>query len=134
MKKVKILALLLFLITSSLMASSCQKTGSVVGDNHTISVFKCSNGFKVKASNDAVSRTFDGLELKLIRKIFKTANEKYPTFKDKQILYSSNGLDITVRLYSSAEWFLIFKFGNSSQQARVWIPANKLNKFESLLH
>lgn len=125
---------MLFLIANSLLASSCQETGSVVGDNHTISVFKCSNSFKVKASNDAASRTFDGLELKLIRKIFKTANEKYPAFKDKQILYNSNGLDITVRLYSSSEWFLIFKFGTTYQQAQVWIPANKLEKFESLLY
>ena len=133
MKKL-IISLGIILMSMNLMASNCQKKGTVIGDNHSITVYKCSKFFKVKASNDAVSRNFDGLELKLIRKIFKTANTKHSSFKNKQTLYNSNGLEITVRLYSTSEWFLIFKFGKSTQQAHVWIPANKLNKFESLLH
>lgn len=131
----RIIQLIIFIILAiNLPASDCVKKGTIIGDNHSISIYKCSDTFKVIASNDATSRQFSGLELKLIRKIFKTANSKYSTFKNKQILYMNDELEITTRLYSSSEWFLIFKFGDSNQKANVWIPHNKLNTFATLLN
>lgn len=117
----------------------CTTKGTVVGDNHELSVNSCGNNVQFKASNDALSRNFTKNEVSKIKKIFDTAKAKYSTFSDKQVLYRTNGLKVWVRLYSSSRWFLVFDFDSiapypASPEASVWIPENKLKVFSELLN
>lgn len=118
--------------------SKCTTKGTVVGDNHEISVSSCGKNVQFKASNDALSRNFTKNEVSKIKKIFDTAKAKYSTFSDRQVLYKTNGLKIWVRLYSSSRWFLVFDINSiapypSSPEASVWIESNRFKEFTKLL-
>lgn len=119
--------------------SKCTTKGTVVGDNHELSVSSCGKNVQFKASNDALSRNFTKNEVSKIKKIFNTAKAKYSTFSDRQVLYRTNGLKIWVRLYSSSRWFLVFDFESiapypASPEASVWIESNKFKEFAKLLN
>lgn len=119
--------------------SKCITKGTVVGDNHELSVSHCGKNVQFKASNDALSRKFTKNEVFKIKKIFDTAKTKYSTFSDKQVLYRTNGLKIWVRLYSSSKWFLVVDFNSiapypASPEASVWIESNKFKEFAKLLN
>lgn len=57
--------------------SKCTTQGTVVGDNHELSVNSCGKNIQFKASNNALSRNFTKNEVSKIKKIFDTAKTKY---------------------------------------------------------
>lgn len=118
--------------------NECVSNGTIIGDNHELTVNTCGKNIQFQASNDALSKNFTKNEVEKIKKIFATAQSKYSKFSDRQVLYEKNGLKIWVRLYSSSKWFLVFDFASiapypSSPEASVWIESNKFNEFINIL-
>lgn len=118
--------------------NECISNGTIIGDNHKLSVYICGKKMQFKASNDSLSRNFTKNEIREIRKIFASASSKYFKFSDRQVLYKKKGLKIWVRLYSSSRWFLVFDFVSiapypASPEASVWIENNKFNEFVNIL-
>lgn len=118
--------------------NECNEVGTIIGDNHNLTVNSCGANVQFKASNDALSKNFTKKDILEIKNIFKNAKLNYSKFKDKQVLYTKNGLKIWVRLYQPNKWFLVFDFVSiapypAGGEASVWIESNKFEEFITLL-
>jgi len=125
-------AILYVLVSVSVLFGKCTSIGTIVGDNHELTVHKCGKKIKFEASNGAVSKEYSSPVIDKISKLLK--NTKAHSSVHKTI---DSNFYIKSRDYSSSEYFLIFVIYNTNgswpEKASVWIPYNKFQDLNNLL-
>jgi hypothetical protein len=109
-----------------------KKIATIQGHNLELYVLNHKNKIKFEAYNGTVSRTYQQDDVKRIIKIFEKAENGNVV---NEII--NKDLNITTRINSPKEWFLIFQFYNNESdypdRASVWILKEDFAKFINIL-